>query len=304
VKLCFLFPGQGTEVERFAAEWCAVSHEVRRLVALAADQSGVDPATLVAGGKGVIARTEVLQPMLTGVCLGILHELRATGVGPDVVAGHSLGELSACCCAGACSAEGAVIAAAERGRLMAREAARRPGGMVALRASDLQAAEEAVAFAARDGIAALAAHNGPGHWVISGEWAALRRLATRYAVSPLSVAGAWHSPAMEGAVQDFRAALGRHLSGRLAIPFISNHTGGLVGATAELPDLLARQLTHPVRWTRVMQSLTERGVTSIVTVGPGRLLRSLVLASPVSGARLHTTDSVADLRECVEALGR
>ncbi len=304
MKVCFLFPGQGTDVERAGVAWCSRSEDVRRLVALAAERGGVPIDSLFLAAKGPTARTEVLQPVLTALCLGIVEALQRRGVRPDLAAGHSLGEVAACCCAGACTAEEAVAVAGERGRLMAREAARRPGGMVAVQAPDRQSADEAVALAGRDGIAALAAHNGPGQWVISGEWPALRRLATRHTATPLRVAGPWHSAAMAGAVEELRAAFGRHLTGALRIPLVANRTGRPVGCAAELPDLLSEQLTHGVQWAGTMATIAGAGVTDIVTVGPGRALRSLVRCNPDSGAVLHATDGPDDLEACAEALGR
>lgn len=248
--------------------------------------------------------TELLEPAHTALCLGIHEELRRRGVHPDIVAGHSLGEISACSSAGACPAEDAVALAAERGRLMAREAARRPGGMVTLRGVDRETAEAAVALGREVGVANIAARNGPDQWVVSGEWNALRRIATRYAAAPLAVAGAWHSDLLAGAVDEFRAAARRVLSTPLRVPLVSNGSGLEVTAVGALPDLLAGQFIRPVDWARSMDTLIEFGVTDLVTVGPGRALRGLAWFNLKEPRALHGTETMDEMDRAAGVLRR
>lgn len=300
----FLFPGQGVSNETAGRVWYESSRDVHDLVDRAAAAAETTPERLLAVRPGALLPTEFLEPLHTALCLGIHRELDRRGVRPDIVAGHSLGEISACAAAGLCSPEEAVALAAERGLLMAREAARRPGGMLTFRNATHETVAEAVAFARSHGAAAVAAHNAPDQWVVSGEWGALRRMAARYPAQPLQVAGAWHSDVLAGAVDEFRDACRRRLRGAPRVPLVSNRTGRLVGAQEDLCDLLAGQFTHPVEWSHTMRTLVDFGVAAFVTVGPGRVLQGLVRLNLGGTGTIHGTDTAAELVRTVEALSR
>lgn len=300
MKLAMVFPGQGAGIESEARAWCDGSVAVRRLVDVAAQHTGVTTEEMLGGIGWAVMPTERLEPLLTAICLGIHDELRGRGVHADVVTGHSLGEIPACAAVGCCTPEDAVALAAERGRLMAREAARRPGGMVMMTAASRGIVDDAVAFAGSKGIVAIAAHNAPNQWVISGEWAALRHLATRHSVAPVAVTGAWHSAVLADAVEPFCAAARRALTQPIRIPFITNRTGAIVASVEELPELLAGQLTHPVEWVRVMETLSTFGATDVVTVGPARILRGLVRFNLGRQVAPHSTDVIGDCDRIAE----
>ena len=303
MTVAFLFPGQGAETARSGPPWLAASPETRRLLEEAARQAGVAFDRLFAAGGQALEDTALHQPVLTALCLGIRHELARRGVRPDIVAGHSLGEVAACAAAGCLEPVDAVRLAALRGRLMAREAARYPGGMLAVTTAEPAVADEALAVARAHGLAALAAHNSPEQWVVSGEWDALRAVAARFPATPVPVAGPWHTAAMAGAAEEYRAALRTALRGPLRVPLACNRTGALADAAA-LPDLLADQLTHPVEWVAVMRTLGESGVTDVVVVGPGKALRGLARRNLGADTRLHAAELPDDLGRLAEELAR
>ena len=275
MKVAFVFPGQGIDVARVVGEWVAFSPRVRELVDVAAAATG-EPASRLASGAGIaLRRTECYQPVLTAVAIGALSEQLARGHRrPDMVAGHSLGEIAACVAAGAIAPEAAVALAATRGRLMARESARHPGGMVAIRAATRAAAEAIAAAARAHGSIVVAAHNAPEDWVLSGDHAALRAIPTGVPHVPLATDGAWHSPAMEGAVDEYREALRGAVTGALKIPIVCNRDGQVTAAES-LVDALAGQLVRPIEWATTMETLAARGVRDLVTIGPAKALRSL-----------------------------
>jgi [acyl-carrier-protein] S-malonyltransferase len=298
MTIAFLFPGQGTAVQQSTWDWRRRSHVVRALTDVAADALEITMSRLL-GGRGVM-QTEWLQPVLTAVCLGIARELARAGVHPGVVAGHSLGEVEATAFAGGMSDEAAVALAVVRGRLMAREAARHPGGMLVLERADERAVEDAIAAGAAHGIAQLAAHNTPRQWVVAGEWTALRAIAAATPTMTIPVTGPWHSRAMDNAVEEYRQALRVAIRNPLAIPLVCNRYGRLVEKTDDLIDLLAEQLTHPVQWVRTMDTLTSFGVSDFVTIGPGKTLRSLIHRS-VGRSRLHPAECPDDLPRVIGA---
>jgi [acyl-carrier-protein] S-malonyltransferase len=171
--------------------------------------------------------------------------------------------------------EAAVTLAATRGRLMGREAALHPGGMVAIVASTRDAVHDAIAIAGRHGSVQLAAHNAPDEWVLSGDHPALQAIPAAFSPTPLSTAGPWHSTAMIGAVAEYREAVEAAVSARPAASLIANNTGRTLAANDELVELLARQLTHPVLWSETMTTIGRGNGTVVMSVGPGKALRGL-----------------------------
>jgi [acyl-carrier-protein] S-malonyltransferase len=269
----FLFAGQGVE-----PPW--VSPELLRdpcvaaLIGVASEAVRIDVARLLARGGRELACTEVLQPALVAVCLGIDRRLAREGLRPVTVLGHSLGEFAAWAAAGGISAEDAVRLAAARGALMARAASRRPGGMLRI-ACDRQACEHAVAAAARSGAICIAAHNGPDEYVVSGDPAPLAELAARFPSARLPVAGAWHSPAMADATAELAAAIAAVPQRPLRARLIANRDGRFVDA-ADVPERLVGQLVRPVEWAASLATLATAGPLRLLAIGPGKLLRQLV----------------------------
>lgn len=301
MTIAWLFPGQGTDLAAVAGAWHAASEAVRRGVALAESQCGI-PAVQLLHGNGLALRdTRAYQPTLVAVCVGLLHEAERRLGAPRFVAGHSLGEIPACVAAGAIAGESAIALAAIRGRLMARESLRHPGTMVALR-TDPEGAHDALALAAAAGPAAIAAHNAPDEQVLSGSREALRAIPARFARTPLATDGAWHSPAMAGAVEEYRAALGAVCTAPARVALLANRTGGVVPPDADVVPLLAEQLTHPVQWLRTLEELRTRGVRTFVTLGPARALRSLARRTLGDSVTVLAIEHPDDLSRAEEAL--
>lgn len=270
MSVAMLLPGQATDIADAADAWRRESPHVSRLLACAADalESSVNRVTRPLA----LARTSTFQPVLTAITLGIHHELVERGVEPDIVAGHSVGELAACAVAGALTDEDVIALAVTRGALMEREAGLHEGRMVAVRGSAIDV-EAAIARAAIYGSVCLAARNTPDDWVLSGEVVALRAVAALLPVTPLDTRGPWHSKAMAGAVDEYRELLRGAVTGVLRVPFVCNRTGEIAPDAAAIPDLLACQLTRPVEWVRTMDTVRGRGVRTILICGPSKSLR-------------------------------
>lgn len=297
----FLFPGQASAMVGVPSEWFRRSIHVRRLLDHASLLSGTSVATMISAAA--LARTSLFQPVLTALCTGIARELAERGIRPDIVAGHSLGELAACAAAGAMSEEDAVGVAVTRGRVMEREAARHPGGMLALARGDRATAEAAVSAGCGKGVVSLAAHNAPDAWVVAGEWAALREIEATTAATRLVVAGPWHSPVMADAITEYRAALRAAINRPLAVPMVCNRTGAIAADSAALVELLAGQMTHHVRWAESMAALRSSGVMRIIICGPGKALRRFVTEG-VPGANVQTVEWPDDLARMENVVAR
>lgn len=302
MRRAFLFPGQGVRAGDLVAEWHGRSDPARRLLERAAERTGLPIARLLRAGDRLLGDTAIYQPVVTALCVGAFLELSARGLVPDVVAGHSLGELAACAAAGVLSPEAAVDVAAARGAAMAKAAHERPGGMVALRVRSREAALAAARTVAGLGRVELAAHNAPDEWVLSGDWAALRALPAEAAPVALATGGPWHSSAMEPAAAAYRTALESALRGRPRATLVANATGAPVAPDADLVELLVRQLTRPVEWVASLATVAALGVEQVITVGPARALRGLVSRSLAGTVRIDRVDSPDDLPVLAGAL--
>lgn len=295
----FLLPGQGSQAIGMGRDLFADDPSFRRLVEVGSEAVGTDLERLcLRGPDRELRRSSVVQPLVVAVSLGYLAQLRARGIAPDVVAGHSLGEITALAAAGVISPEEAVEVAAVRGKLMEEAANRHGGGMVAvlqMPLADVEAHLEAV----EAGSVVLANDNAPGQAVVSGEDAALEAFVARVRSEggrcrALAVSGPWHSPLLRGAQAAFAANLDERTFGPPAVPLVLNATGAVEQDPARIKELLAGQLTSPVRWRASMACLLARGVRAFLEVGPGRVLAGLARLNGVAGAiRIY---GVGDLR--------
>jgi [acyl-carrier-protein] S-malonyltransferase len=248
--------------------------------------------------------TEVQQPALVATSLALDAALRARGIHPDVVVGHSVGEFAALGSAESIAAHEAIGLVRERGLAMAEAAKEHPGSMAAI----LGLADEAVeALCHKISNVWPANYNCPGQLVISGETVSVdeacveaEREGARRAIR-LRVSGAFHSPLVARAADRLRPAVERvHLSeGRAA--FMSTVTAKVEDAQ-RYSELLIEQLTSPVRFTQAARELINQGVTTFVEVGPGNVLGGLLKRIDRS-VRIFSVNDLKSLDEATEALG-
>ena len=224
-----------------------------------------DPATL--------ADTGIAQPLLFTLEYALAHSLIHWGVRPTLLFGHSLGELTAAAVAGVFDFESGLRAVAARAKAMAAMA---PGTMLAVAAD-----ADAVTDVLSDDVV-LAAVNGPRQVVLSGPAAAVEAvadtLAQRHVKSKvLTTSHAFHSPAMAGAVADFRAALAELTPHAPDLPLFSAATGArITDEQACTPDFWTRQLVEPVLFDATATAVFACGPATVLEVGPGRTLTSLL----------------------------
>ncbi len=302
MSVAFVVPSPGITMSSATLAWGTHSDAVRSLLEVAAREAGTSVEELTGQGGRVAMPAQLLDPAHTALCLGIAGELARHEVRPDIVAGYSLGDIAACCVAGCLTPEEAVALAAERGRLMAREAARYPGGVVLLRAASREIAEEAVTYARSRGIAGISAHRAPDLWAVAGQWSALNFLALGYRYTALWVAGPWHCEILRGAVEEFRVATRRVFRESSRVPVVAGSTGSVATGARELADLLADQLTQPVEWVKVMESLAALGPSDLVALGPSETWRGLLPVAAEGLPVIHSAEVVSDLERILPAL--
>jgi [acyl-carrier-protein] S-malonyltransferase len=235
------------------------------------------------GPESELNRTENIQPCVMTVCWAA-YEIWRESYGMEqvrVLAGHSLGEFTALAAAGSVSWEMALLLVKERGRIMAEASRTQPGGMLAIVGLDEARVETIRAQAARLGPLYLANRNADVQFVLSGEVQAVEE-AQRLALAAgarraliLTVPLPAHSPLMEAAGAAFRAVLDRLPIEMPQLPILANATGQAIASLADLRQELGDHLLRPVDWARTMVSLRAMRVTTVVELGPGRVLASL-----------------------------
>lgn len=257
------------------------------------------------GPEEELNRTENLQPAVTTVSWAA-YEVFEARFGLDsvrVMAGHSLGELAALAACGAMPWETALLLVKERGRVMARAAEDRPGGMIAIVGLDEDRVEEICVRAARRGEIWIANRNADVQFVLSGEHPALKE-AERMAVAAgarraliLTVPLPAHSPLMAGAAAAFKRALDRLSMGTPSFPILANATGEAIATVEALKQELAQHLLRPVDWARTMVSLQLMQVSTVVELGPGRVLASLAAKHLPGVATWNAQELLVDFAE-------
>jgi [acyl-carrier-protein] S-malonyltransferase len=308
----FLFPGQGSQktgMGKDLAEAFAPAREVFQEVDDALSQRL--SRLMWEGPDADLTLTENAQPAIMALSLAILRILEKE-MGLDVarharlVAGHSLGEYSALCAAGAFSLADTARLLKTRGQAMQSAVPVGEGGMTALIGADIEQAESVATGAAQaGGVCVVANDNAPGQVVISGTMDALARageIAKTKGIKralALAVSAPFHSPLMQPAADRMAEELARVTIRPLAVPVLANVTAKEAGNPDHVRQLLIEQVTSRVRWRESMLALKGLGVDTTVEFGGNKVLTGMVKRIDPE-LKMVTLDSPADL----EAIGK
>jgi [acyl-carrier-protein] S-malonyltransferase len=305
-KIAFMFPGQGALEAGMGKDIAEAVPEAMEVYRVGSEASGLDLVKLCFDTPlEQMVDTEVQQPALVATSLAINEAIRARGIQPDFVVGHSVGEFAALGAAQAMSVHDAIKLVRERGIAMSAAARERPGSMAAI----LGLADEVVESLCRKIIGVWPAnYNCPGQIVVSGESPAVdeccdeaEREGARRAVK-LKVSGAFHSPLVARAADVLKPAIERVNFAEPRAAFMSTVTAKLEDAQ-RLRTLLVDQLTAPVRFTQAARELIGQGVTVFVEVGPGNVLSGLLkrIDRSVKAVSVNNLESLEELEEALAA---
>ncbi|GAB3763750.1 ACP S-malonyltransferase [Nocardioides ginsengisegetis] len=300
--LVIVAPGQGAQTPGFLTPWLEDPTFASRFSWLST-VAGLDLAHYgTEADAETIRETQIAQPLL--VATGLIAALELFPHPGDAfdqvgaVAGHSVGELAAAAGARAISAEQAMVLVRERGKAMAEAAAATPTGMTAVLGGDR---DEVLATLARHGLTP-ANDNGPGQIVAAGTMEQLAALAAdppaKARLTPLSVAGAFHTEHMAPAVGHL-AKLAVSVSVHdPRIPLISNKDGRVIHSGPDVLRRIVGQIASPVRWDLCMEAMTDLGVTGIIEMPPAGVLTGIAKRNlkGVETFALKTPDQLDDAR--------
>ena len=295
-------PGQGSQTPGFLSPWLELDGVAERLAAYS-DAAQVD---LVRHGTEsdaeTIRDTRIAQPLIVAASLIAGQEL-ATRAGrrADGIAGHSVGEIAALVGSYVIDAETGMRLVGIRGRAMADAAAQEPTGMSAVLGGD----EEALLARLAELDLAPANYNGGGQIVVAGSLPALAALAeeplrgTR--VIPLQVAGAFHTPYMQSAVETLQDAVSAVPASDPVLKLWTNRDGSVVTGGARALELLVGQVASPVRWDLCMNSFVENGIAGLIELAPAGALTGLAKRG-LRGVPTVAVKTPEDLDAAVELL--
>ncbi|MGQ9813536.1 MAG: ACP S-malonyltransferase [Candidatus Roseilinea sp.] len=283
----YIFPGQGSQFVGMGKELARLRPVAKGVFQRADAALGFALSTLCfEGPEGELNDTLNTQPAIFTHSMAALVAVEMSGEveAPSFVAGHSLGELSALCAAGALTFEDGVRLARERGRLMKLAGERQPGSMAAVIGLDPETLRAICSAVSRDrppGVI-VANNNCPGQLVISGSREAVAAASTEAKsrgakrVIPLAVSIAAHSPLMASVAEDFAQVVMNTPFQPARIPVVANTSAQPISHPDDIRAELCTQLTSPVRWTESVQWMRAQNVTSFVEIGPKDVLINLI----------------------------
>lgn len=282
-SLAFVFPGQGSQSLGMLAELGAQQHVIIDTFAEASAALGYDLWALTQQGpEEQLNQTDKTQPAILAASVALWRLWQAEGgPRPAFVAGHSLGEYSALVAAGSLPFADAVKLVELRGQLMQQAVPAGQGGMAAILGLEDADVLAACAEAAQGEVVSAVNFNAPGQVVIAGSAAAVERAieackakgAKRAMALPVSVPS--HCDLMRPAAERFAASVEAIAWQAPQIPLVQNVSAAVVADLDALKRDLLAQLYSPVRWVESMVALGDRGVTSLVECGPGKVLSGL-----------------------------
>ncbi|MEN0568612.1 ACP S-malonyltransferase [Serratia nevei] len=302
-QFAFVFPGQGSQTVGMLAELAAQFPIVEETFGEASSALGYDLWQLVQQGPAEeLNKTWQTQPALLAASVAIFRVWQQQGgKAPALMAGHSLGEYSALVCAGVLDFKAAIRLVELRGKLMQEAVPEGSGAMYAIIGLDNDAIAKACEESAQGQVVSPVNFNSPGQVVIAGNKEAVERAGAACKAAgakralPLPVSVPSHCALMKPAADKLAVALQDITFNAPQVPVVNNVDVRTENDPEAIRSALVRQLYSPVRWTESVEFIAAQGVTSLLEVGPGKVLTGLTkrIVDTLTAAAVNDTASLS-----------
>ncbi|MEL5405906.1 ACP S-malonyltransferase [Serratia nevei] len=302
-QFAFVFPGQGSQTVGMLAELAAQFPIVEETFGEASSALGYDLWQLVQQGPAEeLNKTWQTQPALLAASVAIFRVWQQQGgKAPALMAGHSLGEYSALVCAGVLDFKAAIRLVELRGKLMQEAVPEGTGAMYAIIGLDNDAIAKACEETAQGQVVSPVNFNSPGQVVIAGNKEAVERAGAACKAAgakralPLPVSVPSHCALMKPAADKLAVALQDITFNAPQVPVVNNVDVRTENDPEAIRSALVRQLYSPVRWTESVEFIAAQGVTSLLEVGPGKVLTGLTkrIVDTLTAAAVNDTASLS-----------
>jgi malonyl CoA-acyl carrier protein transacylase len=302
-QFAFVFPGQGSQTVGMLAELAAQFPIVEETFGEASSALGYDLWQLVQQGPAEeLNKTWQTQPALLAASVAIFRVWQQQGgKAPALMAGHSLGEYSALVCAGVLDFKAAIRLVELRGKLMQEAVPEGTGAMYAIIGLDNDAIAKACEESAQGQVVSPVNFNSPGQVVIAGNKEAVERAGAACKAAgakralPLPVSVPSHCALMKPAADKLAVALQDITFNAPQVPVVNNVDVRTENDPEAIRSALVRQLYSPVRWTESVEFIAAQGVTSLLEVGPGKVLTGLTkrIVDSLTAAAVNDTASLS-----------
>lgn len=305
-KRAFLFSGQGSQYVGMGRQICEYSKKASVLFEEASEALSFDLKKLCwEGEKEELTKTYNAQPAILTTSMAMYEVCKEEGIDADIMAGHSLGEISALCAAGAIAFSDAVKLVRKRGEFMQEAVAEGKGAMIAVRTREVEKVKEICEEVSDEKQkAVISNYNSKVQYVVSGDREAVESAAKKLEaegmkVNYLNVSAPFHSPLMQPAADRFIEELKKYTYQDLKIPVLSNVTAKPYSGKEAIIENLTRQIVEPVQWIDCMHYLKMEMVTHGVEAGPGNVLTNLMKRN-VSNIKIFAYDKSAEVKKLKE----
>ncbi|MBH3284739.1 ACP S-malonyltransferase [Serratia marcescens] len=302
-QFAFVFPGQGSQTVGMLAELAAQFPIVEETFGEASSALGYDLWQLVQQGPAEeLNKTWQTQPALLAASVAIFRVWQQQGgKAPALMAGHSLGEYSALVCAGVLDFKAAIRLVELRGKLMQEAVPEGTGAMYAIIGLGNDAIAKACEESAQGQVVSPVNFNSPGQVVIAGNKEAVERAGAACKAAgakralPLPVSVPSHCALMKPAADKLAVALQDITFNAPQVPVVNNVDVRTENDPEAIRSALVRQLYSPVRWTESVEFIAAQGVTSLLEVGPGKVLTGLTkrIVDTLTAAAVNDTASLS-----------
>ena len=307
-KIAFVFPGQGAQSVGMAKDVYDAVPASRNVIDLADRTLGFSISSMMfEGPEQELKQTCNTQPALLAASIAYLEAVRDTGITPDFVAGHSLGEYSALVAAGVLRLEEAAAIVRSRGEFMEQAVPGGQGSMAAVLGADRSALAALCSdITAGGNLVELANINCPGQIVISGSASGVEAASSRVKEAggkraiPLEVSGPFHSSLMKEAAGNLAKRLESASFAEPRVDVVANVTARPAQAE-QIRELLVEQVYSPVLWHDSVEWMIAQGVDTFIEIGPGNVLTGLIkkIDKSVKTMNVNSLAGVEELKSLI-----